>query len=136
MNKEISCGAVLYRRTDEGIRYLIVIDRNDNYGFPKGHQERGESFIETAQREIKEEVGLDVKITEDFICSYDYPIKEGTVLKEVHYYVAEIDNEEPYTNDGEIKEIMFKGYEEALELLNFKQSKELLRKVEKYLNNR
>jgi 8-oxo-dGTP pyrophosphatase MutT (NUDIX family) len=31
------------------------------YGFPAGHKETGESFLECAIREAKEEVGVDVQ---------------------------------------------------------------------------
>ena len=45
---------------------LLIGTRDDNgkpfWSFPKGHQEDGETDIETAIRETKEETNLDVKI--------------------------------------------------------------------------
>jgi 8-oxo-dGTP pyrophosphatase MutT (NUDIX family) len=35
------------------------------YGFPAGHKETGESFLDCAIREVKEEVGLDITIIGD-----------------------------------------------------------------------
>ena len=56
--KEISAGAVLYTRKQDGILYLLIKDFHGNYGFPKGHLEEGETLKEAAQREILEEVGI------------------------------------------------------------------------------
>ncbi|MDD4382434.1 MAG: NUDIX hydrolase [Candidatus Dojkabacteria bacterium] len=38
----------------------IVTKSNGDSQFPGGHPEEGESYIETAQREVKEETGLDI----------------------------------------------------------------------------
>ena len=75
MTEEVSCGAVLYKKED-GLKYLLILDRNGNYGFPKGHVEAGETFKETALREIKEETGVDALLDDGFLYSISYPIKE------------------------------------------------------------
>ena len=55
---EHSSGAVLYTEEQGEIRYILVQERNGNWGFPKGHIEAGESRRQTALREIREETGL------------------------------------------------------------------------------
>ena len=40
---EHSSGAVLYTEEQGEIRYILVQERNGNWGFPKGHIEAGES---------------------------------------------------------------------------------------------
>lgn len=50
---------VVNEKTDE----IIVIDRLKKYkgiSFPGGHAEAGESFYETAVREVREETGLEI----------------------------------------------------------------------------
>ncbi|MBR0461606.1 MAG: NUDIX domain-containing protein [Erysipelotrichaceae bacterium] len=131
MTEETSCGAVLYRKEDV-VRYLIILDRNGNYGFPKGHVEEGESFRETALREIKEETGVDALLDEDFCFSFSYPIKDNAVRKTVHYFLGTFTGE-PFINDGEAREILLLGYDEAYDLLSFTQSKELLKEAHEYL---
>jgi len=43
----------------EGYRFLLVKHAQADYwGFPKGHQEIGESDVETALRELAEETGI------------------------------------------------------------------------------
>ena len=49
MKREFSCGAVLYT-VDEGIRkYVLIMEPNGSYGFPKGHIEAFESETECAK---------------------------------------------------------------------------------------
>lgn len=64
MKYEKSCGAVIWRNNDREREYLIILNKKGNalghWGFPKGHVEAGEKELDTARREIREEVGLEV----------------------------------------------------------------------------
>ena len=56
---EVSAGGIVFRRVPElGPRFLLIKDSYDNWGFPKGHLEDGESPAEAAMRETAEETGL------------------------------------------------------------------------------
>ena len=131
LNEEVSAGAVIYKK--DPLEYLIMLDRNDNYAFPKGHIEKGETLKEAAKREIKEEVGLDIDIENDFEYKIEYLINEGKTKKIVYYYLAEIKNQEPYINDGEAKEILFLNYEEAYNKCTYDLSKKVLFEANNYL---
>ena len=49
---EKSCGAIVFHRFKDGIKVLLVKNRNGKYwSFPKGHVEKGESEHQTAARE-------------------------------------------------------------------------------------
>jgi 8-oxo-dGTP pyrophosphatase MutT (NUDIX family) len=50
-------------RNDQG--ELLLIERTDNglWALPGGAQDFGESVVQAAQREVKEETGIDVEIT-------------------------------------------------------------------------
>lgn len=52
-----SAGAVVFRRTGRGVRYL-VLRAYRNWDFPKGQLEPGESEFQAAKREVAEETGL------------------------------------------------------------------------------
>lgn len=54
-----AAGGVLWRRGDAGVEVLVVHrPRYDDWSFPKGKCEPGESFLDTALREVSEETGL------------------------------------------------------------------------------
>ena len=57
---EITSGAVVYRKNNGEIEYLLLESQNKGHfwGFPKGHVEGNETLEETAKREIKEETQL------------------------------------------------------------------------------
>ena len=59
MEKEYSCGAILYCYENNERKYVLVMEPSGTYGFPKGHKEGNETDLETATREIKEETGVD-----------------------------------------------------------------------------
>jgi ADP-ribose pyrophosphatase YjhB (NUDIX family) len=58
--REPTAGGVIYRRNQKSkeIEILLIQDAKDRWTIPKGHIEEGESAKETAEREIREETGL------------------------------------------------------------------------------
>ena len=58
-----------------------------HWGVPKGHIDENENEKETALREIKEEVGLDVVIDCGFRTIDTYSSADG-IIKDVVYFVA------------------------------------------------
>jgi hypothetical protein len=49
-----SCGVIPFRRNGGGTEYLILLQTNNCWSFPKGHMEAGESEEETALRELQQ----------------------------------------------------------------------------------
>ena len=56
--RESSAGGVVYRLENETPLFLLIRDSYGNWGFPKGHLERGERADTAALREVMEETGL------------------------------------------------------------------------------
>lgn len=54
----LSCGAVVVRRTEEGDWLTLMLRAYRNWDFPKGLCETGETPMDTAIREVAEETGI------------------------------------------------------------------------------
>lgn len=67
MPREKSIGAVIFRKENNKVYYLILHYHSGHWEFARGHGEEGEEEKKTALREIKEETGLeDLKIIPGF----------------------------------------------------------------------
>ena len=55
-----SCGVIPYRQRQGQREYLVLMQTNGSWSFPKGHMDPGETETETALRELREETGLAV----------------------------------------------------------------------------
>ena len=131
LKKEKCCGCIII----ENNKVLLVYEKNGNFwGFPKGHMEKGENEIETALREVKEEVGLDVEIIDKekrYILNY---IIRDEIDKTTVLYLAIPKNKEIVMQESEIKKVKWCDFEEALKTLTFDNSKEVFKKVINDLN--
>ncbi len=83
-----AAGGVIVRR-----RHLLEVlvvhrPRFDDWTFPKGHVDDGESWAETAQREVREEAGVDaVAVGPPLILSYPLPgTADPMVVKVVAFF--------------------------------------------------
>ncbi len=134
MNYEFSCGAVLYRKKEDAIEYLIIKDRHGNYSFPKGHMEKGETIKQCAIREVHEEAGLELEPDPYFLYEISYPLDSDTE-KYVSFFMADMTDAVPHFNADEVQSIEILSYKEAYELLTFDQLKEVLKEANDRLVN-
>ena len=137
MQFQKSCGAVVFTRRDNEILYVIIRQTNGDYGFPKGHMEPGEDETATALREIREEVGLRPEILAGFrkeIC-YPFPNKPN-VVKRVVYFLGEYANQELVIQPEEVADVYCLPYEQALALLTFQETKNVLTEAQNFLIQR
>ncbi|OGY56778.1 MAG: hypothetical protein A2Y84_00545 [Candidatus Colwellbacteria bacterium RBG_13_48_8] len=89
-----SAGLIVFRRTKEGPKFLIVYHRGKYWNFPKGHIEARENSLSAAIREVWEEVGLgrsDLHIKNGFRVKerFQFIIDNRRVYKTVILYLAE-----------------------------------------------
>ena len=134
MNIEKSCGAIVFTKIDDEIKYVLVCNLNGVYSFPKGHMENNETEKQTALREIFEEVGLKVNIVDGFKEKVEYllPNKENT-LKEVVYFLAEYKQQKISYQKEELSNAILVNYDKAIGLFQFENNKQLLKKANDFL---
>ncbi len=135
MPKEKSCGAVVFKKQKDGIKYLLLHYGAGHWDFPKGNQEKNETEEQAALREIKEETGIeDIEFTDGFREAISYFYKQGgeTVFKEVIFFLAQSATDEVKLSSEHIG-YAWMGYENAYKKLTFNNAKELLRKANQFL---
>jgi len=126
-NLERSCGAIVFTRRNSQLLFVVVQEQAGAYSFPKGHMEGKETELETARREVFEEIGIQPCFLDGFLQEdeYDLAEKPGT-RKHVTYFLAEVRDETPIPRAGEIKEILLLPYERALACFSHEKPRQIL----------
>lgn len=129
MNHEKSCGAIVYRKYHGNTEILLIKHINSgHWSFPKGHVESGETEVETALREIKEETGLDVIIDPSFRETVSYYPKKDT-QKVVVYFIARAKNYYYIPQEEEIAQIRWVEIGLAHSILTYENDKTIVNKA-------
>ena len=135
MRTEFSCGALLYCIENQQIIFLLLHYLSGHWDFPKGNKERGENYIETIRREIKEETGIsDLNFIDGFVkeISYKYLRHNQLISKKVVYFLARTNSKDVILS-SEHTDFVWDHYESALKRLTYKKSKEILTEGYKFL---
>ena len=134
MQHEKSCGAVVFTRTDKGVKYLLIANLKGIYGFPKGHVEAGETEEQTALREIREETSLRVTLVPGFraVDEHLIPEKQDT-MKQIVYFLAEYEGQEVAYQKEELSGAYLVSYEEAMGMFQFESSRRILTEANHFL---
>ena len=138
MKHEKSAGAVVFRKENGKILYLLLdySYRSEYLGFPRGGVEPGESEKEAARREIKEETGLDVNFIEGFkeTVHWFYRRDGDTVSKTLVLFLAEAKSDKVIVSEEHVG-YEWLTFEEAIDKLQFENSRNVLRKAQDFLFN-
>ena len=132
---EITSGAVVYRKNNGEIEYLLLESQNKGHfwGFPKGHVEGNETLEETAKREIKEETQLVLPIDTSFHVYTEYDLPNGN-RKQMTLYTADLtQSEDIHLQAEEIKNCGWFNYADTRERLTYDNLKQLLDQVNDHL---
>ena len=115
------------------------LNRYEGWVLPKGTVEKGETFEQTALREVMEEAGVRASIVKYIGKSqYNFTVPEDVVMKEVHWYLMIADNyhskpqrEEYFVDSGYYK------FHEIYHLLRFSNEKHIVEQAyQEYLEMR
>lgn len=92
--KIISAGIIIFRKTREGYKFLLLYHGRNYWNFAKGKLEASERSWQAALREVREETGLkatELKFVENFKAYERFFLSRGKekILKIVILYLAE-----------------------------------------------
>jgi bis(5'-nucleosidyl)-tetraphosphatase len=136
MRDERSSGAVIFSiDKDSGAEFLLLHHTSGHWDFPKGNIESGEDEKQAARREILEETGIqDVNFLEGFREKIEYRYKRGEKLihKEVIFYLLRT-NTKKITLSNEHIAYVWNKYDNAVKLLTYKNTKNVLTEAKKFL---
>ena len=110
--------------------FLLLRNKRGFWGFPQGHQERGENDIQTLQREVQEETGIVNLEIHQYIGKIQYKYFRADGLrseKEVKFYFATTTTREVIISN-EHEDFKWTNYLDALSLLDHRQLKSIILK--------
>jgi 8-oxo-dGTP pyrophosphatase MutT (NUDIX family) len=117
-----AAGAIVVRRRGRPDVLLVHRPKYEDWSFPKGKAEEGESDEECAVRELDEEVGIRARLGPE-LGRTRYRDARGRP-KEVVYFRAEADDE-PTAGDG-VDDVRWASVDDALQLLTWQRDRDLL----------
>ena len=131
MIEERSAGIVIFRKKGDTIFFLLLNYPAGHWDFVKGKIESGESDINTAIRETKEETGIiDLEFVDGFNEKIEYNFQfEGKLIhKEVVFFLAKTITEDIKISH-EHTDYMWLDFEKALMKTTFQNAKNILSKA-------
>ena len=116
-------GLIVRRRTGQLEVAVVHRPMQQDWSFPKGKLEVGETFEEAAQREVLEETGFSCRLLR-FIGHTEYIDRKGRP-KVVAYWVMTAEAGSFKANE-EVDELQWLGLQAASSLLSYERDRELL----------
>jgi 8-oxo-dGTP pyrophosphatase MutT (NUDIX family) len=105
---------------------VIHRPKHDDWSLPKGKQDPGETLLETARREVTEELGCRFQV-DSFAGVTSYP-KSARPKVVLFWNMTRLDDL-PFQPNKEVDEVRWLSPEEALALLTHATERELLRSL-------
>jgi len=134
--EEKSYGIIPLREENGVWQVLLILHQGGrHWAFPKGHGDAGETALDSARRELKEETGLDIQelLQETpLIERYQFHRKHEVVIKTVQYFPALVSGQLKLQAE-EIRDAKWVPLKEVARYLTFKESKDMCNKLVTFL---
>ncbi|HSU93902.1 MAG TPA: NUDIX hydrolase [Gemmatimonadaceae bacterium] len=131
-SREVSAGGVVYRVDGGRPLFLLIRDSYRNWGFPKGHLEKGELPEAAALREVSEETGLADLVLRGELATIDWHFRfRGKLIHKIcHFFLMESENADtsPQREEG-ITACKWVPIDEALALISYANAREVLQRA-------
>jgi len=126
MIREFSAGGVVVRRMQGRPFVAVVRLRDEILALPKGHPDGKESAAEAAQREVREETGLEAELVERLgDVKYWYVRGGERVMKIVAFFLFRYRSGSVENHDHEVEEALWIPLDEAPRRLAYKGEREM-----------
>jgi len=126
---ETSAGGVIYRWRDGCAHVLLIRDRYQHWGFPKGHLEGEETAADAALREVIEETGLcELRLGPELrTIDWFFRFRGRLIHKYCHFYLIESPDGDtcPQVEEG-ITECVWLPLHEAIASISYDNAREVL----------
>lgn len=134
--KDEAFGIVPILKEAETYHYLLIQHHAGHWGFPKGHADAGETALEAACREFREETGItefevfgEVTFSEKYAFSRSGQRYDKTVV----YYLANVQSSAVSCQAEEIQAYAWLEFDAAIVRLTFEGARRVLREVHQHL---
>jgi len=121
-----AAGGVVMRKGPEETEIAVVHrPRYDDWSFPKGKLDPGETFEEAALREVREETGLTCRLGPELAFAH-YNDNKGRP-KLVRYWLMAVIEDPGFEPNDEVDELRWLTPAEATELLTYSRDRNLVK---------
>lgn len=135
IKREYSAGGLIFRDEPEGRLWLVVRPSGDGrWRLPKGRIEAGETSAQAAQREVREEGGIEAEVLDKIKNISFFFVRDGQrIYKTVTFYLMRYIQEAREGFSFETEAVDWLTYDEARKKLAFDNEKEILDKGKQIL---
>lgn len=139
--RHISAGVIVFHRDAGRCRFLLLLSRLTKrplWEFPKGGVDAGETLLQTALRELREETGIAedaVTVVPGFEWSESYRFTSGRepertlIHKQVTYFLAETSTVDVVLSENEASEYAWLELEEAVRRIKYTERRKMLKEA-------
>lgn len=121
-----AAGGVVMRRGPEETEIVVVHrPRYDDWSFPKGKLDPGETFEEAALREVREETGLVCRLGPELAFAH-YDDNKGRP-KVVRYWLMAVVEDPGFEPNDEVDELRWLTPDAAADLLTYSRDSKLVK---------
>ena len=121
--RETTSGCIVFRRAqDKSIQILLMQDAKNRWTIPKGHVEPDEEPKSTAEREIREETGLQKMKVYSWLGKVNFRYRRGhtLVLMTMHIYLVEgLGNTDALHPEGWLNDIKWLSATDAVDKIAY-----------------
>ncbi len=133
--EQVSAGGVAFREIDGRIEIAIILTNPERrWQLPKGMIDAGESAEQAAVREVREEAGIDTDLIApldktEYWFSAERNGERTRLHKFVHWFLMRYRSGNVEDHDDEVIEARWEAVETALEMLVFKNERDVVEKA-------